>query len=132
MRRHWLSDRDTRDAFQVVATFSLIILSALLYIAETALLIGVFVVGFLMIFDRGYLPLFDQWLVAAILYIVYRVAMLTRRARVGSAIMMVMIPVRSSLDPGLAEGFGAGFPALRLPPVDGDPLRLPLMIGHGR
>ena len=138
MRRGRLSDRDIRDAFDVTAAFSLIILSSLLHLAATTLLIGIFVVGFLMIFDHSYLPLFDQWVVAVILYVVYRITVLTRRTRAEPALMVVMMPTDSDFGAGFATAFETeggfaprGMPQ-PLPTLAGtDRLRLP-MIGHSR
>ncbi len=124
MRWQDSSDHDVRDALQVTATFSLIILASLLHLAGTMLLIGVVVTGLLMIFDHNYLPLFDQWLVAVILYIVYRVAILSRRPKTGLAIMLMVMPgdpefdaeFDTDFDTGRAAGFGTAPPLRRLPP----------------
>ena len=99
---------ESRDAIHVMATFLMIILSSLMFLAGSALLIGVFVVGFLMIFDHNYLGFFDQWLVAAILFIVYRVATLTYRSKTDPAVMVVMVSVYDNLDGDREFEYGAG------------------------
>ncbi|MEI7608831.1 MAG: hypothetical protein WCJ64_15745 [Rhodospirillaceae bacterium] len=138
MRRGRPNDRELRDAFDVTATFSLIIVSSLIHLAATTLLIGVFIVGFLMIFDHNYLPLFDQWVVAVILYVVYRITVLTRRTKAEPTLMVVMMSSGSGFDAGFATGFETeggfaprGMPR-PLPTLAGaDHLHLP-MIGHSR
>ena len=134
MTRQTFSDRDARDAVMITATFLRIILLSLLHLAGAVLLIGVAVCGVLMIFDRSYLPLFDQWLVAAVLYMVYRLATLASRGRGASSIMVVVMSPCPDLDFGAGfEGdFRSGQPMLRLPPsAAAGQLRLPL-IGRGR
>ena len=134
MARQTFSDRDARDAVMITATFLGIILLSLLHLAGAALLIGVMVGGVLMLFDHSYLPLFDQWLVAAVLYIVYRLATLASR-RGASSIMVVVMPDYPDLDAdfGLEGDFRPDSPTLRLPPsaAAAGQFRLPL-IGHGR
>ncbi|MEI6557793.1 MAG: hypothetical protein WCO00_05245 [Rhodospirillaceae bacterium] len=128
-----LSDRETREAIDVAAVLSLIILSSLADLAGATLLIGIVLGGVLMIFDHRYLPLFDQWLVASILFIVYRVAVITRRPKEKPAMMMVMVPVYPDLDsdPEAEAGAGAadGSRRLLLPPATIDQPRLTLL-GH--
>ncbi len=137
MKRLGLCDQNTGDALRIAGSFALIILASLVQLVAATLLIGIFVVGFLMIFDHDYLPLFDQWLVAVILYIVYRAATLPRRANPDPAFLLVMMAASPDLDASFEAGSAAGFgaPPRRLPSnapsnADGRP-RLTL-IGHGR
>ena len=132
MARRGLIDQDAWDAPRIAAAFSLIILASLAQLAGAILLIGVFVVGFLMIFDHHYLTLFDQWLVAVILYIVYRVALLTRRKTAPAVVVVMMQPAAATGDDD-----DDAVPSLcRLPSNTRDQPRLPLprltLIGHGR
>ena len=127
MKMPGLNDREIRDAMQVMAVFLLIILTSLIQLAAATLIIGIFVVGLLMIFDSSYLPLFDQWLVAVILFIVYRIAVATRRSFDQPTVMTVVMPSYPHYEH--EDGYeGDAWPRPR-PPVLNQP-QLPL-IGHG-
>ncbi len=140
MRRQSLNSQDTRDAIHIVAAFWLIIMTSLIHLAAAVLLTGIFVVGLLMIFDHTYLPLFDQWVVASILYGVYRVATFPQRTSAGGAFMVVMMgnypnddaESDPDLDSGAAwsERAGTGYPVPRAPPLG--TYSHPPLIGHRR
>ena len=111
MGRHGPSGDDRRDALRVSVTFLWIIVDSMIGLASACLLIGIVVAGVMMLADRAYLSLFDQWLVAVILYMVCSVAKLVRRPARDMSMVVVVMPAASVEE----EAVGAGSPWSRRP-----------------
>ncbi|MEI8394936.1 MAG: hypothetical protein WCF85_09395, partial [Rhodospirillaceae bacterium] len=67
------------DMFAPIRFLTALIASAYFDLAIALLLIGIFLVGLLMIFDSDYLFLFNQWGIACILYVIHLVTRLAFR-----------------------------------------------------
>ena len=125
MGRYRTNGDDVRDAVRVSATFLWIVVASMVDLAGACLLIGIVVAGVMMLADRSYLSLFDQWLVAVILYMVTCVAKLVRRPARDMSMVVVMMPAATVE----AESAGADGPWPRrpLPLAAGGRPRLTLM-----